>query len=685
MDARQPIRAAAAAVVSLFAAGCAVTHVGPASSPDADTDFRVGSVVLSSAQHDLASSLARYGMAVRSELHDDRAGALSNYLAAASLDPSNEALQFRVALGLLQEKRNDEAVRLMERAAERAPTPSDRLLIWQALVYRAAERDADALRTYRKAIVVAPTNHIPYLESAALVAKAGDGSGAIRILEGARPHVMTNAEPDLVRALGELYLRDATATAAQGKRSAYLATALETLDTASKRWPDDQALLLMRGNLHAINNDLQTAIGLYNELERRNPDDLNIKEKLAISLMASGNKTGAVAALEAIAAKQPENPKVFYYLGELHEQLGETNSAIASYEKAGAAGGDDPIPFMKAAMLHVTAGRQRDAETVLQRGLSSLPESPRLQEMIAYVLMDQKQFASAVAHFDKASAKLDDPMAGLSKNFRLNYAIAQQLGGNPNEAPRTLRQAMREDRQALDVFISHMMRDAGSNDQVTVAATMERLQVLEPTDARLAMFRGVFLNEAGRFADAVKAFGEAERLASGGAQADRVQTSSFYFWYGTAADRAGDFELAVRNFQRCIAINPANTEARNYLAYSWAERGVNLEDAMVQIRRAMETEPENPAFLDTLGWVHFKMGNYEQARLAIERSLEKIGDNSEVMEHLGDVMHALRRTGDAAQWWKKAWEAGSRTEALREKMKGAGIAPTPSPSTAPAP
>ena len=681
MHARQLLRAAALAGVILAAAGCAT--VPQSSVPTLDGDdapLHATSILLPERQREFASALAAYSMAVRDELHENRAGALSNYLAAAALDASNEALQFRVALGLIQEKRTDEAVRIMERAVERSPT--DRSLIWQALVYRASERDADALRAYRRAMTFAPSNQVPYLEAASLLAKAGDQAGAIRTLQAGQPLVATNTEPEIVRAIVELQLREASAAAAQGGKSGQLAAAVETAAAAVKRWPDDQALLLMLGNLHAVNNDLQAAIAIYNDLERRNPDDLNIKEKLAVSLMASGNRTGAVAALEAIAAKQPANPKVYYYLGELHEQLGETNSAIANYTKAGEAGNDDPVPFMKAAILHVGANRYADAERVIRRGLDSLPDSPRLLEMLAYVLMDQRRYAEALACFDKVAGKLGDPAAGLSKRFRLNHAIAQQLGGNTSDAPRTLRQAMRDDAQAFDVFIAHMMRDASTNNQATVAETMARLQVLDPQDARLPMFRGVFLNAAGDHAGAVAAYAEAEALATAGAHPERIQTSPFYFWYGAAADEAGNTDLAARMFQRSIAIQPENTEARNYLAYMWACKGVHLDEAMVQINRALQAEPENAAFLDTLGWIHFKRGDFEQARLTLERSLERMADNAEVLEHMGDVLKALRRDADALIWWKKAWDAGSRTDGLREKLKGAGV--DPAPSTMPA-
>ena len=188
-------------VVCSLAAACA-TAVRPA-VPAPEPDVKVSkSPLLSQENRDFANALAHYGEAIRSEIHDDHAAALSNYLASAALDPSNESLQFRVALALMQEKRVAEAVALMEKSAQ-ANSKSERTLIWLALIYRSADQDEKALGTYRHAIEVAPTSTVAYIESASLLAKQGKDDSAIKLLESAIAKVGTNNEADITRTLGE--------------------------------------------------------------------------------------------------------------------------------------------------------------------------------------------------------------------------------------------------------------------------------------------------------------------------------------------------------------------------------------------------------------------------------------------------------------------------------------------------
>lgn len=676
MGARQIIAAGVMVLFCAFGFGCASHRINVPPAVDDLDQPTVHFQGLTQEQRDFADALAHFSEAVRFELNDRHQAALTNYIAAARLDPANDALQFRVALSLLQEKRLNEAIDIMEKAAKARPN-SERTLNWLALIYRSADQDDKALATYKRTMAVAPTSSIAFIESAALLSKKGDNDTAIRLLENAT-QISSNEQPAICRTLGELYLRDATEAANAGKRSAHLTTARKRFEIATKESPDDQTILLILGNIRALDNDIAGAIACYNVLEKKNPDDLGIKEKLAISLMAAGNKTGAVAALEGIAAKQPANGKVSYYLAELYEQLGETNKAIRNYTLAGRASPDDPLPFLKASMLSAASGRYADAESVLRKGLEGAPGQPRLQEMLAYILMDQKKYDECLTQFAKAAAQLPTPAgAALTPNFRLNYSIALQLGGKPEDASAMLIEAARTNSAVIDAYASYMMRDGTSSNLISAIDVLDRFEKKSPAEPRSPMYRGLLLSSLDRHTNAVAAFERAEKLAATAAEPSKILTASFWFWYAAACERIDNRTRAAALFLKSLALNPDNAEARNYLAYMWAEHGEHLDDALQQIRKALQSEPDNPAFIDTLGWIHFQKGDTETALVETQKSLKTVPDDSTINQHMGDILDRLGRKNEAVAFWKKAYIGGSDDKDLPAKLKAAGIDPQP--------
>lgn len=117
-----------------------------------------------------------------------------------------------------------------------------------------------------------------------------------------------------------------------------------------------------------------------------------------------------------------------------------------------------------------------------------------------------------------------------------------------------------------------------------------------------------------------------------------------------------------------LKISPNNHLILNNYSYTLAERGERLELALEMAKKAIEQEPENPSYLDTIGWVYFKLGDYEKAKEYISKAVEK-GGSPVVVEHLGDVYFKLGDKGKALEFWKKALEKNPSNEKLKEKIK----------------
>ena len=202
------------------------------------------------------------------------------------------------------------------------------------------------------------------------------------------------------------------------------------------------------------------------------------------------------------------------------------------------------------------------------------------------------------------------------------------------------------------------------------AATAQHARTLFPDIPQLTMLTAVALAEAKNHQEALHCFALAERqfLNSRSASLD----AGFYFTYGAAAERAGLPEQASRLLLRSIELDPENSaEALNYLGYMWVDRNQNLEEAGAYIQKALALRPNHPAYLDSLGWWHFKKGQYEDALREIRKALDKIKreDASEVYDHLGDILEKLSKPEEAIAAWKVAVELDPAMPEVQKKIR----------------
>ena len=126
-----------------------------------------------------------------------------------------------------------------------------------------------------------------------------------------------------------------------------------------------------------------------------------------------------------------------------------------------------------------------------------------------------------------------------------------------------------------------------------------------------------------------------------------------------ACDQVGQTERAESLFESSIRLFPRVSEAYNYLAYLWAERRVNLERALVYSRRSLELKPDDPAYLDTLGWIQFRLGRLDEAERLV-RQAATLQEDPEIAGHLAEILEALDRGEEAAVWRRKRDEAVRR-------------------------
>lgn len=334
---------------------------------------------------------------------------------------------------------------------------------------------------------------------------------------------------------------------------------------------------------------------------------------------------------------------------------GQVPEAISFYERAKDVFRNEnhsfsPAICLKLARAQLANEQINEAIETLEELLKEQPSIATAHETAAELYLQQGQYVSALVHF-KASLDID-----------------------PGEAEDHLR------------VIQLELRLRRSTEAVELA---EKACKLFPTDPNLHMLHAVALSELQRPAEAVEAFGRAEKLFERSQK--EALNAEFYLTYGAAAERAGLIDKAASLLRKSIALNPENPEALNYLGYMWIDRDLNLDEAGLLIKKALELKPDQPAYLDSLGWWFFKKGDFQRAEKEIRKALERIRreDAGEVYEHLGDVLEKLNLGPEAISAWEAAIELNPKLDSVKKKIEGrraleaAQSKPAPPPQEAP--
>jgi tetratricopeptide (TPR) repeat protein len=229
---------------------------------------------------------------------------------------------------------------------------------------------------------------------------------------------------------------------------------------------------------------------------------------------------------------------------------------------------------------------------------------------------------------------------------------------------------------ALDV-LAPLPRDdlLGPLVELRRAVLLERLERMEEAEqvlSRLAAelpdnpvpdrYLGDMLRGKSRFKDAIGAYDRAlARVASPG-PGDWI----LFYNRAIALHRDDQWGRAETDFETALKLSPDQPYVLNYLAYTWAERGVNLDRGRVMLERALRARPNDGAITDSLGWVMFRLGDLPEAVRLMERAIELDPDDPTINAHLGDVYWAVGRRVEALYQWRRALTLNPSPEETRE-------------------
>ena len=522
-----------------------------------------------------AEALAHFAEGIDFEEDGEMEKALEAYRQVLNVDPGQIELAVRVAALLTRDDDYPSAIDVLKDAVKVHPKAPEPYLELSFIYAKYLKKGDQAIEFANKAIALDPQKIDGYQRLFEIYLTAGDEKRALETLD--RAAKMPNDDPTFWARLGRLYgsvilKPDAKPNPEQTARLN------DVFEKAAAKGQNNAAVLKEVGDYFASTQQIKEALPFYLRVLELQPDDANVREKLATGFVLTNQRARAVETLEAIIQEHPEKYQSYELLAQLHDDEGRA-------------------------------------------------------------LVRANQTDPANAEFKKAA-----------QNYEQSLLI------NPNHAGTYLRLAelllvpLKQSERAVSVLIEGRRR--------------------YPDAPEFAYYLAIALRESKKAKDAVIMFEEALNEAQN-AEADFLKPR-FYVEYGAAAQEAGLYDKAAELFHKAIAMDPANAaEPYNYLGYMWAEQNSHLDEAEDAIKRALQLDPENGAYLDSMAWVEYRQGKYDQALENLKRAIENLPrEDAVVFEHLGDVYLKLNRVSQALESWQKAKTLDPSNKDLAAKIEG---------------
>lgn len=346
---------------------------------------------------------------------------------------------------------------------------------------------------------------------------------------------------------------------------------------------------------------------LYANFYRNHPDSKHLVEEQMKACLSRANEIGVTGARRLRLADgyqlAGENQQAVDLLLELLEEYQDTVNRKNTIRQ-------------KLLSIYISTEDTEGALTQLESLVRDYPTNPQANFLLASYAMEKRDSTKAVEYFRK-TIQLDP---GFEQAY---YSLAGLLldDGKPDESVALLETARgRFDKSFILEYYSAL-----------------GYGMLEAHEAALEHYTNAEI------------IGRAD---------SRVNLDHrFYFGLGAQQERMKLFDKAADTFQRCIDMKPDFAQALNYLGYMWADQGIELEKAREYIQKAVDLDPENSAFLDSLAWVLYKLDQPNLALLHMEDAIKFHADeeaDAVLYDHLGDIHLALGNHEKARDAWKES-------------------------------
>ncbi|HEY1801018.1 MAG TPA: tetratricopeptide repeat protein [Terriglobales bacterium] len=423
-------------------------------------------------------------------------------------------------------------------------------------------------------------------------------------------------------------------------------------------------LYSMLGSTYEQQKQYKEAIHAFRRAIELDRDNLDAMRGLAENLQNDGQDQAALDQYKIIAASNPEDAQTYAHMGEIYRKQGKYDLALTNLEKAQSMVPDLEEVSYDIATVYEIQGRYDDAVKILtgllQKSDSSdgnLSQSDKnnraiFLERLGTVYRDQNNDQLALATFRKMLALGDENEQRGYQEIIDTYRGAKQWQ-QATDAAHEATEKLPKDR-GLKMVYAAQLADMGQPDK-----GLEEVKSLlkgDASDREIYISLAQMYSRLKRWPEAEQALDQAEKLSTKDDDKQYVE-----FLRGSTYERQKKYEKAEDTFRKILVAHPDDAATLNYLGYMMADRGEQLDSALGYIKKAVDLDPANSAYLDSLGWAYFKLGKYDLAEANLTKATQHMGDDPTVQEHLGDLYQKTGHLRLAATHWERALVEWNKT------------------------
>jgi tetratricopeptide (TPR) repeat protein len=421
------------------------------------------------------------------------------------------------------------------------------------------------------------------------------------------------------------------------------------------------------GYTYEQQKEYKNAIESYRHAIELDRDNLDAIRGLAQNLLNDGQSDAALEQYKVIADANPEDAQTYVRIAEIYRKQGKFDLALENLKKAGSMVQDSfEVPYNIAA-IYQAQGRYDEAIPIMRDLLKKSEKADGkytngeksnravFLERLGTIYRDQGNYQAAIEPFREIVA------LGGDENIERGY---QQIIDTWREAKEwqkataAAQEAVQKlpNSRDLKMVLAAQQADMGDADKALkdVRAMLKGNGSAE--DRQVYITLAQMCTRLRRFNEAEQALDKAEQLSS-------KPDDKEYIWFlrGSTFERDKHYPEAEAQFKKVLASDPDHASALNYLGYMLADQNMKLEEALGYIKHAVDLDPSNGAYLDSLGWAYFRLGKYEQAEDNLLKASQKINTDPTVHDHLGDLYQKTGRLKMAATNWERALTEWNRT------------------------
>jgi len=415
--------------------------------------------------------------------------------------------------------------------------------------------------------------------------------------------------------------------------------------------PRDAESWTLLGKIHQSQDHRPEAAAAYQKALSFDPASEDANTLLIETYVAQNDPKSALRAVTNWERRDPENPQPIFYEGWLYQNYYKnTPKTVSAYQKILNLDPENAKALQALAEIYVSQKNEQKILDVFRQMEAAQPNDVSLKLKMALIYYEQKRY-------DEAIEKFHELLKSRPGDDRITYylgVIYENLKKDQEAEARF--QEIKADSNFFKDARLHLayLKVRAERKEDAINILQEALDI-RPEIGPFYEYLSEIYRDEGKSAAAIEVLKTGIRRSS--------DKEILYYDLGLAYDHAGQFEECIKAMRQVLKINPQNASALNYIGYSYADRGIHLNEALQFLQKANSLKPEDGFISDSLGWAYFKMGDVEQAFACVLKAYTLSPGEPTITEHLGDLYANKNDSAKAVKYYREAL-------ALLERKKG---------------